>query len=364
MNPGRNVGTDSAGDFVVVWQSGPEGTGSVPQDGSGYGIFAQRDNASGAAMGSEFQVNTYTTGNQVDPVVAMDAAGDFVIAWSSQYEDGGSGGSTGGDYGVFAQRYSASGAAMGSEFQVNTYTTGTQRAPSIGMDSAGDFVIAWQSLYQDGSDYGVYAQRYNASGTAQGSEFRVNTYTTGAQFTSSVAVDSAGDFVITWDGYLENGSGYAIYAQRYSATGAAQGSEFQVNTYSLGQQPDRQPFHSSVAMDSGGDFVVAWQNYGEDGSGYGIYAQRYNAAGAAQGSEFSVNTYTTGAQFLPSVAMDSGGDFAVTWEGYYEDGSSYGIFAQRYSSSARPRGANSRSTRIRQASNKSPRSEWMRPEIS
>ena len=45
-------------------------------------------------------------------------------------------------------------------------------------------------------------------------------------------------------------------------------------------------------MDSAGDFVVAWESQAEDGSNYGIYAQRYNAAGAAQGSEFLVNTYT------------------------------------------------------------------------
>ena len=28
-------------------------------------------------------------------------------------------------------------------------------------------------------------------------------------------------------------------------------------------------------MDSSGDFVIAWDSYGQDGSGYGIYAQRY-----------------------------------------------------------------------------------------
>ncbi len=60
--------------------------------------------------------------------------------------------------------------AQGSQFQVNTYTTGNQKDASVAMDSAGDFVVAWQSNGNDGSEYGVYAQRYNASGAAQGTE--------------------------------------------------------------------------------------------------------------------------------------------------------------------------------------------------
>src|SRR5437016_674183 len=65
--------------------------------------------------------------------------------------------------------------ASGPEFRVNTFTTGTQQlysaSPgSVAVDAAGDFVVAWSSLNQDGSGLGVYAQRYNAKGVAQGAE--------------------------------------------------------------------------------------------------------------------------------------------------------------------------------------------------
>ena len=92
--------------------------------------------------------------------------------------------------------------AQGSEFRVNTYTTNNQFAPSAAMDSTGDFVVAWNSYLQDGSLDGVYAQRYNAAGVAQGSEFQVNTYTTSYQERPSVAMDSAGDFVVAWESFL------------------------------------------------------------------------------------------------------------------------------------------------------------------
>jgi hypothetical protein len=282
---------DADGDFVVVWQSNY-------QDGSSWGIYGQRYNASGVAQGSEFRVSTYTTGQQFIPSIAMDAGGDFV----------------------------ASGVAQGSEFRVNTHTTNAQNIPSVAMDDSGDFVIAWQSLGQDAANtYGVYAQRYNSSGTAQGSEFLVNTYTTSNQAGASVAMDSNGDFVIAWWSDGQDGSSGGIYAQRYNSSGTAQGSEFLVNTYTNESQGS-----PAVAMSSDGEFVITWQSNDQDGSSAGIYAQRYNSSGTAHGSEFRVNTYTTNLQLSPKVAMDDSGNFVVTWTSYDQDGDGYGAFARRW----------------------------------
>ena len=69
---------------------------------------------------------------------------------------------------------------------------------------------------------------------------------------------------------------------------------------------------------------------GQDAPYSGIYAQRYNAAGAAQGGEFKVNTYTTNFQAGPSIAMERDGDFVITWSSLNQDGSNSGIYAQRY----------------------------------
>ena len=87
---------DAGGNFVITWTSGG------PQDGSGWGVFAQRYDSSGTAVGGEFQVNTYTTANQHHPTVAMDVDGDFVITWTSDGQDVPSHCC---DRGVFAQRF-------------------------------------------------------------------------------------------------------------------------------------------------------------------------------------------------------------------------------------------------------------------
>ncbi len=70
---------------------------------------------------------------------------------------------------------------LGPEFQVNSTTAGQQRNPAVAADGLGNFVVAWQSYPQDGSNYGVIGQRFNSAGAKVGSEFQVNNYTTGLQ---------------------------------------------------------------------------------------------------------------------------------------------------------------------------------------
>jgi len=110
----------------------------------------------------EFQVNTETSSKQQRSSVGMSADGNYVIAWGS------SGDQDGDSSGIFAQRFNSKGLPQGAEFQVNTYTTGWQDNPSVAMDDDGGFVIAWNG-FKDDSDYNydVYAQRYDSAGVAQ-----------------------------------------------------------------------------------------------------------------------------------------------------------------------------------------------------
>jgi hypothetical protein len=313
------VGMDADGDFVVVWEG---------YDANGRGVYAQRYDAAGVAQLGDFRVNTNTSFDQDRPAVAMDDNGNFVVVWETLAagEDG---------LAIFAQRYNAAGAAQGMNFRVNTYTTNNQFEPAVAMDANGDFVVTWTSTGQEGSggNDGIYAQRYNAAGVAQGTEFRVNTYTTNFQVYPAVAMDDGGDFVVAWGSNLQDGSNYGVYAQRYNASGIPQGAEFPVNTHTAGNQGGRiaaNLVEQSVTMDADGDFVIVWTSQGQDGSSAGIYAQAYDSAGTAHGGEFRVNTFTTNAQQAPVVAMDADGDFVVAWESNLQDGSGFGVYAQRY----------------------------------
>src|SRR5262249_19229795 len=157
---------------------------SYRQDGSYYGTFGQRYDSAGASQGTEFQVNTITAYDQGRPAVAKDSTSKFVVAWNDAARDGDG-------FGVFAQRFDSLGAQQGGQLRVNSYTTSSQSYPAVGKDGSNNFVVAWQSYRQDLSDQGVFAQRFFSNGSKNGSEFRVNTYITGAQQSLSIAVGSA-----------------------------------------------------------------------------------------------------------------------------------------------------------------------------
>ncbi|MEX5580215.1 hypothetical protein [Pseudophaeobacter sp. A-200-2] len=305
-----SVAALSGGGFVVTWET-------RDQDGDGAGIYGQRYDADGAVIGPEFLVNTYTVGDQAIPSVTGLNAGGFVVTWHSAGLDGDS-------FGIGGQRYDAAGNAVGSEFLVNTYTNDIQALPSVTNLSGGGFVVTWIS-YGQGPRGNIYGQRYDAAGAAVGSEFRVNTQTVGDQNEPSVAGLPDGGFVVTWHSAGGIGNTEGIFGQRYDAAGVAVGSEFQVNT----ETTDNRYYPSVTALSDGG-FVVTWQSGAQDGDGFGIYGQRYDAAGGAVGSEFQINTYTADGQYRPSVAALSDGGFVVTWYSDGQDGSGFGIYGQRF----------------------------------
>jgi hypothetical protein len=174
-------------------------------------VFGQRFDSSGNALGGEFQVNTYTNNDQYNPAVAMDASGDFVVVWNSLLQDGSS-------TGVFGQQFDSSGNALGGEFQVNTYTTSGQRFPAAAADPSGNFVVVWQSFGQDAYNApGVFGQHFDSNGIPLDGEFQVNTYTTGSQFVPAVAVADSGDFVVVWDSFGQDGSDSGVFGQRFCA---------------------------------------------------------------------------------------------------------------------------------------------------
>jgi hypothetical protein len=143
-------------------------------------------------VGPEFQVNAYTTGYQSNPAVAADAAGNFVVVWESTESAGAdtSGGS------IQGRRYDSAGVPRGEDFQVNTYTTGYQSNPAVAADAAGNFVVVWKSTESAGADTSgssVQGRRYDSGGAAFGDEFQVNTYTTGDQDSAVVAMAEGGE---------------------------------------------------------------------------------------------------------------------------------------------------------------------------
>ena len=313
-----SVAMDANGDYVVAW-----GDQTARYE---YNVDARVYNKAGQAQTGEIVVGT--TIGVPRPSVAMDANGDFVVTWqvlnSASFL-----------YGVDAQRYNLGGQPQGSTI---TLTSGDSHAtmgesPKVAMDSAGDFTIAYQGY--DANLFGIFAQRYNSSGVAQGSTFGVNSVTTGNQSGPSIAMDSAGDFVIAWqDGGQAQNPG--IYAQRYNSSGVAQGGNTAISTITASQNVSS-PANASVAMEPTGQYVIAWQ-YTQTASGTGngfqaIGAQAFDSVGNALTGTIAVSAAANEAQGNPSVAIDSEGDFVVTWAETQGANATGTVIAQRVDAS-------------------------------
>jgi VCBS repeat-containing protein len=284
-------------------------------------------------VGGETLVNTTTAGTQQTAASAMDANGNYVVVWNGQNGSGTS---------IFAQRYNAAGVAQGSQFQINNNAVNSESQPDVAIDNAGNFVVVWSG--QDSNGTGIFAQRYNAAGVAQGSNFQVNTTTAHDQSNPSVAVDANGNFVVVWQsddrGSLALNADFNIDMQRYNAAGVAQGGEVRVNTYSTNDQtlPD-------VGMDANGNYTIVWQS--EKGllplalppllslSDVDIIGQRYDAAGNKFGNEFTIGS-TVGSQQAPAISVNASGAFVVAWQG--DQSGTIDIYAQRFNTAGTAQG--------------------------
>jgi len=221
-----------------------------------------------SAPAFEVRANTYTTNAQINPVVTYLADGGWVVVWQSYGQVGAAVGPL--NYDLYAQRYSADGRVIGSEFKVNSYTYQSQSNPSVAALQDGGWIIAWHS---DGGDVdggaGITAVRFSSDGSyvpvadpslfsAGGgnspTNFRVNTSTYSGQDNPSVTTLADGGWLIVWQSNTQDGSGAGIYGRRFNNSGFALGNDFRVNTYTSGDQS-----HPSVTALLDGGWLIAWQ---------------------------------------------------------------------------------------------------------
>jgi len=261
--------------------------------------------------GSEFQIHTTTAGNQAHPQIAMDASGNFAVVWFSVLD-------------IYCRRYDSTGVPVGSPFRVNTNTLSGKDYPAIDMNDGGDFVVVWQSAYQDGDFWGIFGQLYDNTGSAVGSEFQINSYTTNDQVLPAVAMSPTGSFAVVWQSLNQDGNDYEVYGRCFDNVGAPTSAEFRVNSYMTLGQTD-----PAIAMDSSGNFAVVWVSDGQDGSDEGVFRRRFNSSGAPIDSETQVNVFVSGFQAQPDVAMLPLGGHVVVWSDTW-DGSGVGVYARLF----------------------------------
>lgn len=265
------------GDFVVVWED--------DADGNRFGqILGRGFSADGRERFSQRTLNAEAAGNQLQPAIAMDDRGRFVVAWSDDQN-------VNEFYDIAMRGFNANGSERFSQRRVNESSAGLQEQPDVAMAANGDFVVTWTedrdlNFYSD-----VRVRGFRANGSQRFSERTVNGPGSAGQFRPSVAMNDRGDFTIAW-----NDQGERIAARGYAANGQANYGELIISTDAL-------PLHAQPTVGIGQDglAILTWVYLRDDGK-FRLSGRTINPAGQP-GSELLITTDSTGSQLLPAIAV-------------------------------------------------------------
>jgi hypothetical protein len=328
------------GNFIVVWSD-------AITSASQASLYA----ADGTPIVTQLDLPQYNGWGQ--NIVAMDANGNFVIVWE-EIENGGADG-----YKVFAQQYDANGSLRGAAIDVadiaypvtgNGVLVGAGPKPSVAVNAAGNFVVAWQNTWSETvkpisgafdltkAHSEAYVRLYNADGTSRTAAVQVekdspvptvNFFNVAPGWIApSVAMDDNVNVVVAWD---HAGTHAGSYLRRYNAKGQARGAAVKV-----GSDPYVLP--ALLASASDGRVVAVWQSATKASySDKATYIQRFAADGTASGSPVAFPAIGSLLN-LGNVVSDPNGNFTVSGLAIDQSGHALGVFGQRYAADGTPQG--------------------------
>lgn len=380
-DPDVAVGAD--GGAMVVW-SGPP---SPPETGNEMDVYGRFFDAQGNPRGGELRLNENRAGSQTRPRVAAAPGGGYMAVW----QDGGlitarayradgqpltgeikvssargtqsfpAIGTADGGYvvaweapagfdeisAIFGQRFNAQGGRAGAGFRISGPTDGQLSEPRLAAWPGGGFVATWLEGFFPGEGVVVQAQRFDTGSSPLGATIQVNVtgivLFPGNHQEATPVVHSDGSFSIVWTttSLPSNPTNIeGLFTRRFSVTGAALSGVIELRRGRFPQAP-------ATALLPSGDALVLWTEEGRpaDPDG-GILARLFDSSWTPRGPEFRVNTFTLLPQTEPAVASDASGRLHAVWSsgldvsqgtppfpGWVDDsqdGSGFGVFAQRF----------------------------------
>lgn len=284
------------GGFVLMW-SYLNWTNSPLPPQSGTQIW-QRFDASGVAQTSEIQVSPIPSG--ASPIwdanggnVVELANGNLAVLWAGRM------GSWTNQ--IFMNLFDPDGTPLGSPVTVSNDSS-HQTLDNAALLGDGNIAVVWRTDGSGGAIEDVHMRIMAPDGTAVISEQTVATTASGSDSYPAIAALEGGGFVVTWSSQ-QDGSGYGVYGQRYDASGTSLGSSFLVNTTTSGSQKE-----ATVTGLADGGFFVAWQS--DNSANPGIFGQRFDSQGSHVGTEMLIGA---GNGTAPGITQMANGDILATW---------------------------------------------------
>ena len=309
--------SDGIGGAIIAWQS---------YRGSNLGdIYAQRINSSGAVQWTLNGVPICVVVFEQDTIsMVSDGFGGAILTWQDYR-------SNTGNSQIYAQRVNSSGAILWTANGVGVCThAAPARGPKLINDGSGGAFITWAD--HRAGNYDIYTQRISASGAPMYTTNGVATCTTPTtdQIKPDICSDGAGGVIVVWTDFRSTTS-YDIWAQRQ---GPSLGIIWAVNGVVMNNNVAYDQTDPKIVSDGLGGALISWTDY-VTGTTADIYAQHVNTNGTLL---WDVNgkiiCTAAGDQIKSQLVSDGNSGAYITWEDHRNilTGDSSDVYAQRISS--------------------------------
>ncbi len=298
--------------FIVFWQA-------LGASGTDDDVFGQRYLSTGEKDGQPFNATPDSTEKEGYAKADLLSSGDIVLVTRDTANND--------SPPLWARRMTSAGTLVGFKLPITAQNSSWcyQSLFAVTSTVKDGFFAAW-SRYS-GNEYRVYGAAFDKDGVQIGPLSTLAQGTNLYSQTSRLASLKSGDLIAAWHGNIVQNGNYEVSLRRLTSVGTPVAPSFVANTNTNGTQSN--PL--LVPLPDGG-YAVTWNSDGAalDASKYGVHLQRFASNDTKVGGELLVNTYTTEDQAATDVASFPDGSFVVVFNSNLEDGSNYGVFAQRF----------------------------------
>ncbi|MFY9822309.1 MAG: hypothetical protein WAM82_13080 [Thermoanaerobaculia bacterium] len=207
------------------------------------------------AVGAEVKISSGLGGN---PVIAGDAAGNFLVSWEAPDRS---------SQGVYARLFDRTATPRGGEFLVNSTVNGLQRRPAVTAVKPDGWLVVWQGQGATTKDAHIYGQFLGGRGSFVGPELRISQGVGPTQVSPAVAELTGGHFVVAWTDWQQPFP-IGVFSVELDHLGNALGAEMEINTRPIGSQ-----VRTAIAA-FGANVLVPWEGFTDSNTHPGISARR------------------------------------------------------------------------------------------
>lgn len=329
LNP--HIANDVDGNFLLCWESWDHNYGA------NFGIHGQLFSSDGEKKGNGFVLNPFADYREQFPVLIALHNGYFWVAWTNMNAEQIAGG-------AYAQLVSSTGELVGTPFSLSADSKYQEYLAMCTQLASGDIAACKISMVTDSSAWQIGVRLFVPNGEPKGVEITINMQPEEGQSRCDLIPENliplpGGGFVLFWQCFEESFSRSKLYGQRFDRDGRKTGEAFRVNSEEDGRL-SQVGFIQSVILPQG-KFILCWESHAETGSEAAFYARRFDQEGGMMGDLITITSSlewpeAMWLESLTSAALLVDGSFVVTW--LVMENWGYECYGQIYSEEGIPKG--------------------------